>query len=87
MEAEDNRNGRKVEEQEVAMPTDDTAPINELGSLPLIYAVEDRPSWGLSFLLGLQVSFSCKMGTADPEQRGIVLINCEFKDGLLYKLI
>ncbi|KAL0276650.1 UNVERIFIED_CONTAM: hypothetical protein PYX00_004175 [Menopon gallinae] len=54
MEAEDSRNGGKAEEQEVAMPTDDTGPINEMGSLPLIYAVEDRPSWGLSFLLGLQ---------------------------------
>lgn len=25
-------------------------------TLPLIYAVDDRPPWGLSFLLGLQVS-------------------------------
>lgn len=30
--------------------------IKKSGTLPLIYSVDDKPSWGLSFLLGMQVS-------------------------------
>lgn len=53
MVLEEGTSDTRVSENE---PTEGLVTIKKTETLPLIYSVDDRPSWILSFILGVQVS-------------------------------